>query len=111
MTRTSAGEFINTNNVVNVSASTTAASGTIGGVAGTSGDTDVYVSNQTNGWAFFTFADVAANLPTATVSNGIPVPPGTVRVFSLPGTAQIVSVILAAGATSGNVGFVRGLGI
>lgn len=109
-TRTANGEWVSTS-ILNVAASTSAASGSLGGAAGFDGNNDIRICNQTNGWAYVTFADTAANLTTATASVGIPFAPGSVEVMEVPATVQVVSVILVAGATSGNVTFIRGLGI
>ena len=69
----------------------------------------VCIENTTNGWAFCNFGD--ANVPNATLNNGVGVPPGSFRIISVPVPVAYVSVILNTGATAGNVRFLRGNGI
>lgn len=95
--------------VVAASTTTSAASQLPGNSQGDPANLDICIENPTNGWAFCNFGDSA--VAAATASNGVGVPPGTVRIVRVQPTTNFVTVILASGATSGNVRFLRGAGI
>lgn len=95
--------------VVAASTTTSAAVALPGNPQGDPANLDISIENTTNGWAFCNFGD--SGVAAATVSNGVGVPPGTVRIVRVQQTTGYVTVILAAAATSGNVRFLRGSGI
>jgi hypothetical protein len=68
------------------------------------------IANQTGAWAFLNFG-VFGNVTAATVATGFPVAPGAVIVVSVAPEVTAASVILAAGATAGNVTITRGEGV
>lgn len=90
-----------------VASSTTTSSATALPVPG-SPQLSISIENVTNGWAFCNFGD--SNVGDATLSNGIGVPPGAIRVIQVLNTTTHVTTILNTGATSGNVRFTRGNG-
>ncbi len=94
-----------------IAASTAASAATLlpGNPIGDSSNMAVCIENTTNGWAFCNFGD--SNVPAATLSNGVGVPPGSFRIVNVSQACSYVSVILNTGATAGNVRFVRGTGI
>lgn len=93
---------------LNVSASTTAASGNLpGNSSGDYQNVDIRIENPNSAWAYVTFGD--GSQPTATSSNGIGFAPNSVEVMRVPQTANSVSVILSTG--TGSVRFTRGLGL
>jgi hypothetical protein len=94
-----------------VAASTTASAATLlpGNPNGDGSNETICIENPTNGWAYCNFGD--ANVGAASQSNGIGVPPGSFRIVGVQSTTAYVSVILATGATAGNVRFLRGNGI
>ncbi len=96
-----------------VAASTVASAATAlpGNVNGDGDNPDILIQNQTNGWAFCVFADLSANVPAATLTNGIGVAPGASRMVRVQPSTAWVAVILATGATGGSVNFVRGAGL
>jgi hypothetical protein len=70
-------------------------------------DVVLYVVNPTNGVAFVNFAASSAVATTA----GVPVPVGGSVKFTAKGPCGSVAVILATGATAGNVYVTPGEGI
>jgi hypothetical protein len=94
-----------------IAATTAASPATLlpGNPLGDPANCDICIENTTNGWAFCNFGDV--NVPAATLSNGIGVPPGGFRIIRVAPTAAYVSVILNTAATAGPVRFQRGAGI
>jgi hypothetical protein len=96
---------------VTIAASTSASAVTAlpGNSSGDPAYPDIRIENQTNGWAMCNFGD--ASVAAATLTNGVGVPPGAALVIRVGGAVNSVSVILAAGATSGNVRFLRGSGL
>ena len=94
-----------------VAASTTVVAATLlpGNSQGDGQNDVISIENTTNGWAFCNFGD--ANVPNATLNNGVGVPPGSVRIVCVRPEIAYVSVILNTGATAGNVRFLRGNGI
>jgi hypothetical protein len=81
----------------------------ISGSGGFDGNVDFRFENNSAAWAFFTFADTAANLTTATVNNGIGIAPGAVEILELSPETGVLSVILASG--TGTFRVTRGMGI
>jgi hypothetical protein len=92
---------------VTVAASTSAAAGVLPG--SNFSVKQIEITNQTNGWAFCNFG-VQGVVTAATVAAGYPVAPGSDKVITIADEVTGVSVILASGATSGNVTFTRGSG-
>lgn len=94
-----------------VAASTTVTAATLleGNPQGDGANNVIAIENTTNGFAFCNFGD--ANVPNATLNNGVGVPPASVRIISVRADTAYVSVILNTGATAGAVRFQRGLGI
>jgi hypothetical protein len=84
---------------VTIAASTTSATAALAG-----GGDAVLVYNATNGIAF-----VVLGAAVATAA-GVPVPAGARMLLACPGTVTNVAVILATGATPGNVYFTSGAG-
>lgn len=82
---------------------------TLAGSGGYDGNIDFRIENNSASWAFFTFADTAANLTTATTSNGIGIAPGAVEILELSPETNVMSVILASG--TGTFRVTRGMGI
>ena len=91
---------------VTVAASTSAAAG----ILPTSSTNQLQIANTTNGWAYVNFGP-AGNVTAATVAASYPVAPGGVVVITVDDEVNGVSVILAAGATSGSVTFTCGNGL
>lgn len=79
-----------------------------GNSQGDPGNPDIRIENQTNGWAICNFGD--GNQGTATLLNGIGVPPMSAQVLRVAATTNSVSVALSTGATAGAVRFTRGSG-
>lgn len=94
---------------VTVGASTVAAaSGRLPG--GIGGPCQIQIANTTAAWAYVNFGQFGA-VTAATVAAGYPVAPGAVVVVSVDWEVEGASVILAAGATAGNVILTRGEGL
>lgn len=103
------GSFLPSTTVAATTASATASTRFNGGSGGTT-KRQVQIANQTNGWAFVNFGNLDLGAVTAaTVANSFPVAPGSV-VITVPYDVNGASVILASGATAGNVTFTRGDG-
>jgi hypothetical protein len=96
---------------VTITASTSASATTAlpGNSAGDPTQPDIRIENQTNGWAMCNFGD--SSVAAATLTNGIGVAPATAVVIRIGPSMNSVSVILSAGATSGPVRFMRGVGL
>jgi hypothetical protein len=94
-----------------VAASTTTSAATLlpGNQGGDEANTVIRIENVTNGWAFCNFGDV--NVGSATLNNGVGVPPNSFAIVSVRADTCYVTVILNTSATSGNVRFLRGNGI
>lgn len=95
---------------VTVAASTSAAASGQLGLTSTNGPCQVQIANTTSAWAYVNFGQFGA-VTAATVASGYPVAPGAVVVVSVDSEVSGASVILAAGATAGNVIFTRGEGL
>lgn len=74
------------------------------------GPCQIQIANQTAAWAYVNFGQFGG-VTAATVAAGYPVAPGAVVVVSVDGEVSGASVILAAGATAGNVILTRGEGL
>ena len=91
-----------------ISASTTAASGTLPGNAQTNDFNQIQIANTTTGWAYVNFARSTSEIAAATVAAGYPVAPGGVAVVTVSSEVAAASVIL--GSSTGTVIFTRGSG-
>ena len=89
------GAFLPQANTVNVAISNTSANVSLGAVYGTTGG-QVRVHNSSSSTVFIAFGNSAV---TASVSTGLPLPPGDVEVFTVSSTAYIAVIAAAAGGT------------
>jgi hypothetical protein len=104
------GQAEQTNPLVVAATTATSTAQTLpGNPQGDGANNVIAIENVTNGWAFCNFGD--SGVGAATLSNGVGVPPGAVRLVSVRPDTTSVTVILNTGATAGNVRFLRGAGI
>lgn len=95
---------------VTVAASTAAAASGQLGLTSPNGPCQIQIANTTSAWAYVNFGQFGA-VTAATVAAGYPVAPGAVVVVSVDPEVSGASVILAAGATAGNVILTPGEGL
>jgi hypothetical protein len=95
---------------VTVAASVSAATSGQLGLTSPNGPCQVQIANTTAAWAYVNVGQFGS-VTAATVAAGYPVAPGAVVVVTVDAEVSGASVILAAGATAGNVIFTRGEGL
>jgi len=92
-----------------IAASTSAAAGTLPG-SNNGSIAQIEICNTTAAWAYVNFG-ISGSVTAATVAASYPVAPGADKIVTVAPECNGVSVILAAGAASGNVIFTRGEGV
>lgn len=94
---------------VTIAATTTASAVTQLPAGDPSSQPNIRVENQSTSWVICNFGDGAQG--SATLTNGIGIPPNTARTVTLAPSSNSVSVILVTAAATGPVRFLRGIGI